>query len=107
MKFYDNILGIGEQCHDRKECLLPSGTYAYCLKDKCTCADYQMLSEDGRCIDQQELGHQCQEDANCEQVRGQCIGICACRVGEVVSNNGTVCLKGISLTNTGFFMILF
>lgn len=73
---------------------MDDGSYAVCLNNVCKCPINRIASQDNRnCALKKELNELCQSDEQCG-INSICRKRCECNNGFIISNNGTVCLKG-------------
>ncbi|GJQ69567.1 hypothetical protein Trydic_g6663 [Trypoxylus dichotomus] len=83
----------GDICNVDFNCLLSDGTIGSCHIGRCRCPIRHHHTADGRCVPTSRLGENCTTDDNCRHTFANCIGVCRCLPGYVISENGWRCLE--------------
>ncbi|KAI4457339.1 ecdysone-inducible e1 isoform a [Holotrichia oblita] len=83
----------GEICNVDFNCLLSDGSIGTCHIGRCRCPPRHHHTSDGRCVPTSRLGENCTTDDNCRHTFANCIGVCRCLPGYVISENGWRCLQ--------------
>ncbi|KAI4457345.1 ecdysone-inducible e1 isoform a [Holotrichia oblita] len=90
---YECLWRPGEICNVDFNCLLSDGSIGTCHIGRCRCPPRHHHTSDGRCVPTSRLGENCTTDDNCRHTFANCIGVCRCLPGYVISENGWRCLQ--------------